>query len=483
MQDSVQQIIGLSDACVFFRMKIDATPNGRSAVSQRQALSAFERYLGGRTVGFEGFTENLLRGWMGWLFYEDYTKKTSLYYLKNLSSLYGRAVSEGLAKDNGIFSSVRERVGELPDFMFSNEVDHCVVKKLQSLVRKVMNPAVKSSLGEDIVAFAVLCGGLDFDSIAHFRKDGYKGDDPAIIEIAERYAKPKNSYLFPFRQSERTPRQLRAALGALFADALTGVGLRKFNPPEDTARWLWSNVALSCSVSHETVAGCLSGRPLLSPVFAMVSPGEVSEQERADIISLVGHTLSDDPAQWHAMHLRPGMDIEKLRERFRVYREELREPEIYYPCGEFARRIGHKLVYENRPVVSGLIFFRSRMSEIATMFRRIGDLAWCYRNGESYAVIPQSQMEVYQAAIGIFTPETRLYPAGTVDLREGDTVKIIGGPFLGREGIFNTVVEQRKGNASSPRTLFRLLLPDNNGIEWIVDTDRRLVRKVSNESA
>lgn len=73
-----------------------------------------------------------------------------------------------------------------------------------------------------------------------------------------------------------------------------------------------------------------------------------------------------------------------------------------------------------------------------------------------------------------------IFPVGAITLEKGDRVEVIGGSFLGRMGKFGTVLTKNKGTEAA-RTVYRLLLPDNNGIEWVVDTDPCLVRKITDE--
>ena len=484
VEDSERHIVETVDARSFFRAKTDEAANEKSLKGLRQAFSAFDRFWGGGALGFGDFTREAILEWSCRMLYEGYTQKTSVYYLRNLSALYGRAVKEGIAAENDVFGRTISKIMGLSPAMFVEKRDSSVVEKLQRLVRLNAGGSGESALSRDLVIFSVLNGGLRFDELAYFKKDDYKGGDPAIIEIVDRYSKPKNKYLFPLKQSERTPKQMRAFLKDRFSDALSLVGISLSNPADDTALELWCATALRCNAGVSTVLGCAGRRPISDPVFALADPREVTADERGRIMAMVSHAIVDNPREWHAMQLRPTVDYGKLTARLKLCEKDIRIPEMYYPCEEIAKRIGRRLVYKNRPVISGLVFFKSRMSDISPLFRCIGDLAWCYREGKDvgspYAVIPQSQMRLYQTTIGIFTPRTEIFPAGAITLEKGDRVEVIGGSFLGRMGKFGTVLTKNKGTEAA-RTVYRLLLPDNNGIEWVVDTDPCLVRKITDE--
>lgn len=171
----------------------------------------------------------------------------------------------------------------------------------------------------------------------------------------------------------------------------------------------------------------------------------------------------------------------------------MEQPEIFYPCEEIARRIGKKLVYCNKPLISDVAFFRCRATDIRPLFSRIGDMAWCYRGcgGSQYAVIPAGAMARFQEAIGMFTSDYQLSPIGSLTPKIGERVVIIGGVFAGRDGFIEKIstntaslgaaeanasrTAPNTGNASS--TIYRILLPDSTGFEWRVDLDSRLVRR------
>ncbi|MDE7069270.1 MAG: phage integrase SAM-like domain-containing protein [Alistipes sp.] len=464
----------------FFRTRIEEVRNERSAGSLKQAYSAFVRFLGGRTIGFADFTEELLLEWGAWLLAGSYTRKTSAYYIKHLSALYGKAIEEGLAEECGGFGRVRRRILDLPDIMFVNEVDPKLDDKLRRLVRNRCCLRGEHRLAADLVLFAVLNGGLAFDCLANFRKDGYAGGNPLLADIVASYSRPRCKYLFPLKQSQRSGRQLRSRIRSLFADALESVGILMPNISDDVALDMWCMTALKCDFAPSSILGCAGRRPVLNPVFALVAPAAAPGRTCGRMREAVCRVLTENPEQWFAMQLRPHVGYDRLQARMRHL--GIVVPEIYYPCEEIAGKIGRKLVYEKRPVIPGLLFFRSRISEVAPLFRSIGDLAWCYREGADrlYAVIPEKQMEEYRAAIDGFTSDMEIRPAGTFVLEEGDRVEVIGGNFAGKVGTFGRQVVSQKGMVPQ-RVVYRLMLPDRNGIEWVVDASPALVKKISEE--
>ena len=171
------------------------------------------------------------------------------------------------------------------------------------------------------------------------------------------------------------------------------------------------------------------------------------------------------------MRLRPGIKFNRLTERLSEIDEQYFKPELFYPCNEIAKRIKKKIVYEEKPILPDIVFFKSRVTDIQPLFNKIWDLAWCYTDGGTYASIPKKAMENFQRAIGMFTPDYEVGPVGTIPLRKGDKIVVVGGAMAGRQGeiIDETWDEQN--------VIYRIMLwGDYQNIEWRVN-DPRLIAK------
>lgn len=385
-------------------------------------------------------------------------------------------MADGIAAPATAFADVRTRLKSLPEAMSDTPADADTFSRLQTFVRQATSAAAQPALATDIVLYAILAGGLDFDAIAATLKDSYTGDNPAMLDIVARNSRPRNKYLFALGQSVNTPRQLKTRVRDLFSQALSAHALPLANPADDTALRLWCAAATACGISPAAAIACAGRRPRLSPAYALIDPATLTADEASSIRGTVAQALTDNPPQWHAMQFRPRVTLDDIRNRLSALHCAGLLGDIYYPCEEIASRIGRRLVRRRQPVVPGLLFFRTRTTDIAPLMRRIGDLAWCYRAGTGtdspYAVIPDVQMHIYQVTIGIIRPDTRICPAGTIQLRPGDRVEIIGGPFAGLHANIQSI-----HTPAESATICRLLLPGTNGIEWRIDTPTLLLHK------
>ncbi|MDE6803291.1 MAG: hypothetical protein K2J29_01480, partial [Muribaculaceae bacterium] len=89
-------------------------------------------------------------------------------------------------------------------------------------------------------------------------------------------------------------------------------------------------------------------------------------------------------------------------------------------------------------------------------------------------VIPPHEMLRYQTAIGQFTPDMEVLPAGTLSIKENDHVIMLTGSLIGRPA----TVTQIK-TTSTGRTIYRLSFIGDNKVEWAVNADSRTVRPIT----
>ncbi|MBD5356741.1 MAG: hypothetical protein HDR88_07025 [Bacteroides sp.] len=495
----------------WFRVKIAETPNPKTLQSLEQALTAFEKFTESTPITFADITESLLSEWVSWLFFKGYTPSTVRLYFKNLSALFGKAVKEGVATDGGAFSVINAKLKNISLQEWSPDCYH----KLRKLALTDWSDRPQLQLAKDLVLFAVYNGGLSFETLASYKKTDYEGFDNEVMEIVDRYSKPKNKYLFPLHQSEKTPAQLNRILSSLFADALKLVNIHLPSYDTLTAVRLWAIAALQTGFIPSEIADCLGSNAEINPMFSFAPRYGLTPEEKYDILLTVSQSISQDPYNWYAMQFRPHVNYDMVTRRLQETGITFRNS--FYPMEEIVKRVGKKRITKSRPVVPGLLFFESKATDLPELFYHIGDLAWGYRLSKTeksqYAVISRVDLEIYQRTIGTFTPETEIYPAGTLELQPGDIVEIIGGAFIGYKARFQKQFTIDKDttphspqpialptsltSTSSPlnpsssslnpqsaalnsqpsRIIYRLSLIGDNSLEWVVDMDPRLVAK------
>ena len=457
----------------YFRTKIEEIPNKSTAESRQKAFNAFLTFAGNDNLTADTFSETSIIEWATWLISNGYTPKTVDYYIKQLGTLYNQAATDRIAQQTDAFSTVRKQLAAIPTDDFA-AMPPDTADRLQKFTTEWAAGRAAKNLATDIVAFAILNGGMTFPQIADYKKTDYQGHNELLRAIVDKYAKPRNKYLFPLDQSLRTPSQIKKQLGKLFYIALTPYGLAPSKTEETTATDLWSLAAVHNGVAPRTLLGMTKGHtPSFNPVLRLLQADAVTPEEATAIQQRLIATLTANPTNWYAMQFRPRVSFEQIKQALDAIKNDVHCNDLFYPSEEIMRRTGRKMIKEQKPVIPGLLFFKSRSTDIPTIFRHIGALAWCYRQtGEPtspYAVIPAAQIQAYQTIIGQFTPDMELLPEDSTNIKENDRVIILGGSLVGQTATVTGIKTSEGG-----RTIYKLSLIGNNSVEWTVTTDSRL---------
>ena len=531
MQSSATQTITTAAVLEAFRMKTSAKTNEKTARSFRWASESLERFVSSRSedITLQPFSASLIRDWCTWLLYQGYTKSTVLNYLKSLRLLHSELVADGLTTDLSIFTILHDILQSLPDTAFGNKQNTDVLKKLRHLIASSLLIgdsttllSKNTSLPIALLIFSLLIGGCDFSTLSRFPKSRIPDTHPLFNLIAERFARPRNKYLFPLDQPYHTPKQLREKIRQLFQPLLSTADLSLSLYVDDTPLDLWIRLAYEIGITPSLIKACVGEKASKFPMLAVAAdltsqdlllppltdsertPVVLSEQDRGEIRELVNDVLIDRTTHWYAFRFRRGTTLEKITARIAAFPDEFIVSQLYYPCDEIAKRVGNRLIIKRQPIVAGLLFIKCRYLDVVAIIRNLGDLMWCYTHHDTcssdgtvstfgrrsattpgttatrnvYAVIPDWQMDVYRTAINHLFPDTDLQPLGTIEPAPGDKIEIIGGDFIGRVGTFEQPTPIRRGT-SSGRTLYRLIMPGGNGIEWVVDIPAASTRRIT----
>lgn len=461
-----------------FGSRLGRGSEGLSNKTQYYAYKSFTGFVAGRDLRVEDYNESLMTEWVSWMFYEGLSKNTAATYLRLVYALAGNRKYQKDPRLKEAHVTVSRRLEALPDGIFRQNVGGRVIHRLQNLIAIGRTGAGDTRLGIDMLLFAVLCGGLSFRQLADWKKEDPLPDSALLQEIRQRYAEPRRKYLFPLDQSRLTPAQVDARIAALFKSALRLAGLAAAADPSATAADLWLTAIYETTGSIRRAVDISGISSATCPAFALMKPGNpVDEEERDRFFRHVRNIIVNDPVQWYAMRLRPGVTYYRMMQRVQAEDQTQRFADIYYPVVEIVRRAGRKIVFDDRPAVSGLVFFMSRASDVTPIFRVIGDLAWCYRlsraPGAPYAVIPDEEIRTLQTAIGYIDPKADVVlEEEDITFEPGDRILIRSGELAGKYADI-TLVQKKNG-----RLLYRLTFPDGNGLAWTVAADTLRAEKI-----
>ncbi len=475
MNDNIQTISGFLH---FYPSRLSTA----SANSYNKAVRSFISFAGREINDSDDISETLLGDWVVDMVMSGLTVKTASYYLDCLCSIYNAAVEKGLASPSGSFRSIKSRLRssvhkDLAGNPTAIPVTPFNIDALTSVIRTADRQTGELRLFTDIAIISLLNPALTLDGITRLKKRDIDTLTAESKAIAERHLDTRRSYIFPLAQTEKTQLQIVRRCEEKILSLLKYRGLPVSADAQDSLRTLWAQTALRSGIRASAAVAALGGYPSGIPILAVAKSICLGKKDKEEILEKVAKTLIENPLQWHVMRLRHGIKFESLKRRFEMHRDELRTPETFYPCEEIARKIGRKVVYKDKPLIPGIVFIRTRATEINAIMRSAGDIAWCMRDtsraDRRYAIVSQRSMETFQQVIGQFTPDYQLYPLGTHLLKPEDRVVIIGGDYSGTEAIVEKSPKDYSGDI-----IYQIRFIDDTGFEWHIPKDQRLLKKI-----
>lgn len=456
METADNKCVTLRSLMNFFSSKI-ADYSERTHKIYRSSINSLRDFFPSDTSISDVLCMGSLSQWVVNLLSKGLKVSTLMLYINNISGLLKYAEQEGLVAKTDAFKQLRKQIDG------RNIEPLMQIAQAQRVLRLAMRPA---NLFADMLLVSLSNGAMPILSVAKIKNADVAQLDENSREFAVRNQKSGYSYVFPLDQGNLTRLQLQRKVESGVAEVLKSLDIPIVGNVDDTVKTLWAHLAMMVGGAPSEIVGRLGGVPRGLPALALCAPHEYCE---SSLDADVAHLLLNNPLQWYAMKLRRGVEIDEIKAR------KAQIAEIFYPCEEIIRRVGKKMKQETRPVLPDVAFFRSRQSEILPIFAKIGDLAWGYKyfdNGQSrYAVIPQSEMDSFQRAIGQFTADYDVAPIGGLSPQEGDKIQVVGGIFAGKE------FEFEGANECDTATIYRLRILGDNGIEWRIKSDARMTTK------
>lgn len=470
---AVYKVIDVAKLLDFFRLKAKDKAEGTAEYYQK-AVNNLQAYLDtlDETAMFPSL--DAIAGWITNLYLCKLSGKSILLYFNSISALYSHAVKEGVAEKTDIFGRIKPILTKSLKTESVNREDLVRLKKLLSSAQYLSG---ESRIAADLLLLSLLMGGKPIVEVAMLKKSDIIDDDPEVAAIVARNVDTRRKYIFNLRQHVLTPRQLERLVNGVTEDLLSRHGIRLFGSVNDTIASYWAYTALLTGISGRVIVGYLGYAPKGLPLLSLYD-SEPCDDIMPDIKS-VGAAFVKNPTRWYAMHLRPYVTYDELVERIGTAKNIV-APKLFYPLERIAKRIGKKLVFEDQPIISNIVFFNCRVTDIVPLFSNISDLAWCYtvsgKSGSQYAVISDSSFYRFQEAIGQFTTGCEPAAGFSTVISAGTEVRVSGGLFVGMEASLEKV-ETLDG-----KSILQLMHRSDNNIKWSVGIDSRLVKPLYNRA-
>lgn len=447
-----------------------AKHTGTSAPAYTKALDALQAYFNSTDSSAEAEfpSTRTAADWLVHMHLRGLSPKTIRFYLDIAASLHSAAAKSGRTPATSVFKTLKAKLRLVPTAASMPFDAEAAFQRLATLTRAAHNHTGEHAIAVDIVLGSILLGLAPLGTVAATKTDQTDALGPQWADIAARHASHRRKYIFPLGQPDLTPRQLARKTDAIVAHLLSSQGITPSADPADTLAAIWAHAALRCGATGSQIIAILGNAPTAQPLLTLCTPAPVPAGQKQKLIAQVAQLFTANPLRWYAMRLRPHTSFGHLTQRLHTLQATGSPvPETFYPCDEIRRRTrAGRLATEQRPVLPDIVFFRTRLTQIQPLFAHIGDLAWCYTTGTgTYAPMAAAQFAAFQRAIAHFTPDYEVAPGGTLPLRPGDQIIVLGGPLAGLHGTL----------LATPGTLYRVhLFGPNHTIEWRLRDPRLL---------
>lgn len=185
-----------------------------TARNRRRSLTSFAKYLQGKDIPLSEWTCGLLHGYAEWLYGKSLTRNTVSFYMRNLRSVYNKAVKDGLVPQGNPFNNVYTGT----DRTSKRAVDESVMLRLKKLD---LSCAPALDLARDMFLFSYCTRGMAFIDMAFLRREDIRGGsivyrrrktgqklririETCIGDILKKYGRKRQDspYVFPAIRSQ-----------------------------------------------------------------------------------------------------------------------------------------------------------------------------------------------------------------------------------------------------------------------------------------
>ncbi len=139
-----------------------------TARNYERTLSSFREFLDGREISFAMLTERLVKEYEKWMFHRGLTRNSTSFYIRNLRSLYNKAIKLQIVPPSAPFGDVYTGI----DRTRKRAVDEATILRLLQLD---LDYSKALSLSRDLFLFSYCTRGMAFVDVAFLRKSDVVG--------------------------------------------------------------------------------------------------------------------------------------------------------------------------------------------------------------------------------------------------------------------------------------------------------------------
>lgn len=261
----------------FFYTQISILTARRQLTTARNyyaTISSFNNYIGNDQIPLTMITSDIIAGYQKWLQYKGIKRNTISFYMRNMRSVYNKAVKYGIISQSFPFNETYTGIDKTSKRAVN---EHIILSIIQS--NHITSNSVNFS--KDIFLFSFYTCGMSFVDVAHLRHDNITNNtiiytrrktgqqmsipiEPCMAEIINRY-KPftqNTPYVFPIltttdivtanRQYQTAIRYYNRNLKRLADMIGLSAPLSSYTP-----RHTWATMARNCKIPLSTISACM----------------------------------------------------------------------------------------------------------------------------------------------------------------------------------------------------------------------------------
>lgn len=321
-----------SDFIAYARKEVDRTRRMgkvRTAEAYASSLNSFQRFWGEQgDMAFEDIDAALMTEYEAYLEQDGKCPNTVSFYMRNLRTLYNRAVEEGLTENRFPFRRVNTRV--------EKTVKRAVTAEIIARIKELelsLHPALEFT--RDLFLLCFYLRGMSFVDLAFLKKKDLQNGvlvyrrrktgqqlcikwEPSMQEIVRKYTDPESPYMLPIiKESGKNERRQYLNASHLMNRKLKKIGRMIGCPIKLTfyvSRHGWASIAQSQHIPLPVISEALGhdSEDTTRIYLALLDTAVVDRANSKVINSIVkqkNQTVLHDTIPAHPYHTKHTLDI------------------------------------------------------------------------------------------------------------------------------------------------------------------------------
>ncbi len=259
--------------------------------------------------------------------------------------------------------------------------------------------------------------------------------------------------------------------------ALTRIAGMKFEDGFSRARItaIWIFAALKSGIRIDEIRAVVPVIPNEFKILDKVSPAQLSERERQEIICRVANRINDITTRWYVVNMRdritPDAVKDSIKENFPLLFSQIH---FFYPTHNIYREgKNKKKVKVETPFIPGLLFIKVKSDMVGSVMNSVRNIAWGYKQHNTpdspYSVISQRAMTDFQKHIGMFSDDVRMEMVTRKEPLAVNDPVIVHGDSI--DGSIGEITEIKEVNGVKT---YSIRLTHNQSFSWSVKIDDEL---------